>query len=599
MIDSTTDQPSSGTEEVGRKTEATLSKSEIPFQSVVLSELPNSRRVILLAIFCLALFTDAFMTSGMIVCLNSFSWSDLGTNRIQAGRVSDVYNPKPVFIAGFLLLGVLGLGAGFVKNIIALIVLRAFQGMGAAMTIPSATAMLTSVYMTPLAKGLALTVFAGAGTLGLCCGFVVGGLMVQFATWRWVLWIVPMITFPLSTISIFLIPGSEVTTDNGKRKMDFLGVSVLTGSIILSIFSLSQAPSIGWGTTGVLLPLTISILGFCLFFFWQTRLDKNQALIPPKMWFIPNFFVLVLVSLCTQIYLTGPILIFSVYWPAVYGWSPFKIGMHSLPMGVTAVIVCIVLPGYILKLPPKIALVAATSMSAIFSILLVFANSRDRYWSYTFPSMILITLGSTAAYMISNVGIITSVPPNSVGVASAIFSAAQQVGGAINVAVITTIFVQYKHILETKMKQEAVIPSNYNASGPYVTGFRYSCSGIGAGGTLPDLGLGDGFSDSRTATEMDMRGEAGSRRHAGDQVSFLGLVNLSPHRAEGRLGNGRVWNKFELHIFYLEQFPIRRVSVKRTSKVTAFGGGETSSEKNVNRNCVRDSRKGDDAPGAA
>lgn len=70
-------------------------------------------------------------------------------------------------------------------------------------------------------------------------------------------------------------------------------------------------------------------------------------------------------------------------------------------MGVTAVIVCVLLPSFILKIPPQIALVIATSMSGAFSILLVFADSRERYWSYTFPSMILITLGSTAAYMVS------------------------------------------------------------------------------------------------------------------------------------------------------------------------------------------------------
>jgi hypothetical protein len=113
----------------------------------------------------------------------------------------------------------------------------------------------------------------------------------------------------------------QVCTEyNGRRS--------LAGSIILLIFSLSQAPSIGWGTAGVLVPLALSMIGFVGFFFWQTRLDESQALIPPKMWFLPNFFVLVFISLCTQIYLTGPVLILSTYWPAAYIWSPLKIGLH-------------------------------------------------------------------------------------------------------------------------------------------------------------------------------------------------------------------------------------------------------------------------------
>lgn len=149
-------------------------KSEIIVQPGTLSQLSNFRRAILLAIFCLALFIDAYLTSAMIICLESIS-SDFhqatnvatwiitaynlifGSFLLLAGRLSDIYHPKLVFIAGFLLLSFLGLGAGFVNNIIALIVLRAFQGLGAAMTIPSATSMLTSAYTTPLSQGLALT----------------------------------------------------------------------------------------------------------------------------------------------------------------------------------------------------------------------------------------------------------------------------------------------------------------------------------------------------------------------------------------------------------------------------------------------------------
>ncbi|KAF8970726.1 MFS general substrate transporter [Flammula alnicola] len=396
----------------------------------------NLRRATCLAIFCLALFSDALMTSSMIICLDTIGadfnestnivpWImtayslTFGSFLLLAGTISDIYHPKPIFIAGFLFIGILGIGGGFIKNnIIPLIVLRAFQGIGAAMTIPSATSMLTAAYTTPLSRGIALTFFAGAGTLGLCAGFVLGGIVVHRTA-----------------------TGSK----SHDKRMDIVGVFILTGSIILLIFSLSQAPTTGWKTPRVLTPLIISVLSFVVFFFYQTRLNENHALIPPKMWFIPNFLVLVFVSLCTQIYLTGPVLVFSVFWPAAYQWSPLTIGLHGLPMGVTAVIVCVLLPRYILQLPPRISLVIATSMSGLFTILMVFASSRDRYWSFVFPSMVLITLGSSAAYMISNVGIITSVPSHSVGIAAAIFSAAQQVGGAINVAIITTIFVQVRN----------------------------------------------------------------------------------------------------------------------------------------------------------
>src|ERR1700733_778756 len=119
--------------------------------------------------------------------------------------------------------------------------------------------------------------------------------------------------------------------------------------------------------------------------------------------------------------------------------------VFSLPMGLTSTVVFVFLPIPILKLPPRLALLGANSLAGFFSILMIYASSEDRYWSRTFPSMILITIGSSAAYLLSNVGIVTSVPDDRTGVAAAIFSAAQQVGGAINIAIITTILVQVRN----------------------------------------------------------------------------------------------------------------------------------------------------------
>jgi MFS family permease len=77
--------------------------------------------------------------------------------RTQSGRLSDIYHPKPVFIAGFFIIGVFGIGAGFVHNIIGLIIIRALQGIGAALTIPSAISILTSAFPDGMARAIALT----------------------------------------------------------------------------------------------------------------------------------------------------------------------------------------------------------------------------------------------------------------------------------------------------------------------------------------------------------------------------------------------------------------------------------------------------------
>jgi MFS family permease len=75
----------------------------------------------------------------------------------KAGRASDIYHPKPIFICGFSLIGIAGIGGGFTQSISTLAIVRAIQGIRAAMTIPSATSMLTILYTTPMGRGIALT----------------------------------------------------------------------------------------------------------------------------------------------------------------------------------------------------------------------------------------------------------------------------------------------------------------------------------------------------------------------------------------------------------------------------------------------------------
>ncbi|THU86518.1 MFS general substrate transporter [Dendrothele bispora CBS 962.96] len=395
----------------------------------------------------------------MIVCLNDIEtdmnqdptivqWVltafnlTFGSFLLLSGRISDIYHPKPIFILGFFIVGIFGIGAGFVHNIIGLIIIRAIQGIGASMTIPSAISMLTSAYTDPESRGIALTFFASAGTLGLCLGFVIGGVIVQFASWRWVFWGIACVAVPISLASIWLIPVPSLRMNSKGKKMDYPGVFSLTASIILLIFAFSQAPTVGWGTARVLAPLIVALLVLCIFFFWQTRLSDQSALIPSKMWFIPNFLILILVSFSNQIYFIGPVVLYSNYYPIHYGWSPLTIGLHFLPTGIVSGIICIIFPRQILRLPPKTVLVAGQAMAGLFGILYAFAYTRERYWSFTFPAMILATAGSSVTYLVSNVGVITSVPVDKVGVGSAVFNAAQQVGSAVNVAIVTTILVE-------------------------------------------------------------------------------------------------------------------------------------------------------------
>jgi MFS family permease len=102
-----------------------------------------------------------------------------------SGRISDMFHPKPVFVAGFLIIGVLGIPIGASVNPIMTIVLRAVQGIGAAMNIPSAIAMITSSFPDAAERSRAYAIYGAFGAIGNCSGFILGGVISSQASWRW------------------------------------------------------------------------------------------------------------------------------------------------------------------------------------------------------------------------------------------------------------------------------------------------------------------------------------------------------------------------------------------------------------------------------
>ncbi|KAG2360054.1 major facilitator superfamily domain-containing protein, partial [Suillus spraguei] len=162
-----------------------------------------ARKLILLVMFCLTQFIDTLSMSALLSAIPALEAS-MGMTEIQStwvfsgfrlnfssfllisGRLSDVYNPKTVFIGGVSTLGILSLCAGFVYTTVPILVLRAITGITSAMTIPSALKLLVKVFPDPLEQARAVGFFAGCGAVANMGGLVVGAMFVQWVSYHWV-----------------------------------------------------------------------------------------------------------------------------------------------------------------------------------------------------------------------------------------------------------------------------------------------------------------------------------------------------------------------------------------------------------------------------
>ncbi|KZP03713.1 MFS general substrate transporter, partial [Athelia psychrophila] len=223
----------------------------LPPKGMHAAKISPARKYILLTTFCLAQFLDSFNNSALYSAMPSFiidlritegqsTWImsafqlTFASFLLVSGRISDVYNPKFAFIAGVGALGVINLGAGFASDKIFLIVLRAFSGIAASLTIPSALSLIVTLFPDPIAQASALSAFGGSGSMGSVLGLFVGAIFIEYASWHWSFWFLALLTVPIASLGLFLIPREKAPSAAPRLKgyakfksLDLIGVSTL------------------------------------------------------------------------------------------------------------------------------------------------------------------------------------------------------------------------------------------------------------------------------------------------------------------------------------------------------------------------------------
>ncbi|KAF8840096.1 MFS general substrate transporter [Paxillus ammoniavirescens] len=426
-------------------------------------QLSLTRKLVLLSVFCLAEFLDAFNSAALFTAIPVLEGSmgitesesvwifsafqlTFASSLLISGRISDVYNPKKLFIGGVSALGILSVAAGFVNDKIPIIILRALIGIASAMTVPSALTLLVNVFPDPLHQARALGVFGGCTAVANVLGLLIGAMFVQWASFHWVFWFVALIAIPVALACLFIIPpeiaksDAKPNTRTAKWKcLDLIGVCLLTVAMILFIFALTSGSADGWATAQVLVPLIMSVLVIAGFFYWETVIPVDKAAIPPCTWFYHNFSVLFGLALLPFLWWIAVFTIFTTLWQDIFHWSVISTAMHMLPIGVTAFVVSFT--GSLSRVfSPKWLILTGLSFLVVATILLAFGGGRpDQYWPFVFPAFVLGSAGAMMTYTHTNIAIFQAAPASMAGTVGAILNGAFLFGSAIGLAAVGSI----------------------------------------------------------------------------------------------------------------------------------------------------------------
>ncbi|QIQ04159.1 MFS transporter [Streptomyces liangshanensis] len=354
---------------------------------------------------------------------------------LLGGRVADLVGRKRTFIIG--LIGFAGSSAigGASTGQEMLFLSRALQGIFAALLAPSALSLLTTTFPTGKERAQAFGIFSAIAGGGSAIGLLLGGILTEWLSWRWCLYVNVPIAL-LAVIGAFILLKDREGTRNAH--LDIPGVILGCGGLVAIVYGFSQAESDGWTSTEVLSVLSVGVALLAAFTWWQTR--SPAPLLPLHIIKERNRGGSVLVMALTTIGLFGAFLFLTFFLQNILGYSPIKAGLAFLPLSAGIIIGSTQISARLLPLvAPRLLVVPGLLLSAGGMYSLTFIDTHSSYPAHILPGTILLGFGLGLTFLPVISTATSGVAQSDSGVTSATVNTAQQVGGSIGTSLLNTI----------------------------------------------------------------------------------------------------------------------------------------------------------------
>jgi EmrB/QacA subfamily drug resistance transporter len=354
---------------------------------------------------------------------------------LLGGRAADLIGRRRVFMAGLVVVAVASLAAGFSANQGQLIAARAAQGLGAAIISPSALSIVTTLFRDGAERNKALGAWgAVAGSAG-AAGVLLGGVLTDGLGWEWVLWV----NVPVSLIALALTPGliPESRSESATRHFDAAGgVSVTAGLSVLA-YALLDASSAGWGSTKIisLLALSAVLLGT----FVVIELRSAAPLVPFRIFRLKTLTGANVVGILLGASLFSMFFFISLYMQQVLGYSPIHAGLSYLPLALTIIVAAGLGSQLVTRFGFKPILAAGMLFVALGLAWFSQVSVGGGFLTDILGPSLLAAIGLGFGFVTSTIAAVSGVQGREQGLASGLINTSQQIGGALGLAVLSTI----------------------------------------------------------------------------------------------------------------------------------------------------------------
>ncbi len=355
---------------------------------------------------------------------------------LLGGRISDLIGRKRTFLIGLIGFGLSSALGGAAVNAGMLFGARALQGAFAAVLAPAALSLLTTTFSNPRERGKAFGIYGAIAGGGSAIGLIAGGVLTEYLSWRWCMYV----NVPIAVIAVFgaIFLLKDQVSEHTDRRLDIPGVIFGSAGLLAIVYGFTEAESRGWHDSWVLALLIGGVVLLAAFTVVQAKVAR--PLLPLHIVRDRNRAGAFLSVALTTVGMFGLFLFLTYFLQVNLGYSPVKTGMAFLPMTAAIIIGSTQVGARLLPhVPPRWLMVPGALLGAIGMGLLTQLDVDSSYTTLVLPAELLLGFGMGLVMMPAMSTATSGVAPRDAGVTSATVTTAQQVGGSVGTALLNTI----------------------------------------------------------------------------------------------------------------------------------------------------------------
>jgi EmrB/QacA subfamily drug resistance transporter len=350
---------------------------------------------------------------------------------LVGGSLGDHFGRRRIFALGISIFILASVWCGFSPTILQLIMARALQGVGGALLVPGSLAIISASFSTAN-RGRAIGTWSGFTSVTSVVGPVLGGWLVQFASWRWVFFLNVPLAITVLVILFWRVPESR--DEHLREGLDWWGTALVTLGLGGVVFGLIEAGSLGLGHSLALLPLLGGLIALGAFIFVEVH--SRAPMVPLTLFRSSDFSGTNLLTLLLYAALGATTYFLPFDLIQVQGYSATAAGTALMPFAFTMFLLSRWAGGLVRRFGAKLPLVAGPSITAASFVLFALAGRDGSYWLTIFPAVLVMSLGMTITVAPLTTTVMGSVSQDSVGTASGINNAVARTASLLAIAVL-------------------------------------------------------------------------------------------------------------------------------------------------------------------